>query len=327
VSQREIEVRPYRGRFAPSPTGELHLGSVATALFAAARARRAGGALVLRVEDLDAPRVVPGSEASQLDDLAWLGIVFDEGPREGGPARPYRQSERTALYAAAIDALARAGHTYLCDCSRAEIARVASAPHEGEEGPRYPGTCRPNGMAARDFRRPPAVRLAVPTGREVRWEDAVTGPAARLATDVVSDFVLRRADGAYAYQLATLVDDVAMRITEVVRGADLAPSAPKQALLAELLGASAPRYLHVPMLTGADGDRLAKRAGGATVRGERARGRAPGELLASIARAYGQDVAPAPAEPRAVLDSIAAALDCARFPTSGVSASSIGASA
>src|SRR4051812_43494399 len=129
---------PYRGRFAPSPTGDLHLGSVATALVAWLRARRARGALVLRVEDIDTPRVVAGSEARQLEDLRWLGIDWDEGPDVGGPHTPYRQSERVGRYEDALAFLAARGLTYLCDCSRAEIARVASAPHAGDDGPRYP---------------------------------------------------------------------------------------------------------------------------------------------------------------------------------------------
>lgn len=278
---------PYRGRFAPSPTGSLHLGSVATALFAAAAARRAGGALLCRVEDLDPPRTVPGAEAEQLADLAWLGLRFDESPTRGGLCAPYRQSERSGLYEAALDLLGRSGHTYLCDCSRAEIARVASAPHEGEEGPRYPGTCAPHGMRPRAFKRPPAVRLRVPDG-SVSIDDTVLGPVEADVAASVGDFVLRRGDGVFAYQLAVVVDDVAMGITEVVRGDDLRSSAPRQALLARLLGAEPPRYLHVPLLVGTDGSRLAKRSQSATVEGQRASGRGPAEILAEIARAYGQ---------------------------------------
>jgi glutamyl-tRNA synthetase len=277
----------YRGRFAPSPTGDLHLGSAAAALFCAAAARRAGGALVLRMEDLDQPRVVPGKAAAILDDLRWLGLTWDEGPDLGGPSSPYVQSERLALYAAALDALAERGLTYLCDCSRAEIARVASAPHAGEEGPRYPGTCRPHGMRERAFRRPPAVRLAVPEGVEVLVEDAVLGPIRERAFEVTGDFVLRRGDGVFAYQLAVVVDDRAMGVTEVVRGADLASSAPRQTLLARLLGGAAPRFAHVPLLLGLDGARLAKRAQGMTLRDQRAAGRSGADLARALARAYG----------------------------------------
>jgi glutamyl-tRNA synthetase len=279
----------YRGRFAPSPTGDLHLGSAAAALFCAATARRAGGALVLRMEDLDTPRVVPGKAEAILDDLRWLGVAWDEGPDVGGPASPYVQSGRLARYAAALDELAARGHTYLCDCSRAEIAKVASAPHAGEEGPRYPGTCRPHGMRARAFRRPPAVRLAVPLDEraEIVVEDGVLGPIRERVGEVTGDFVLRRGDGVFAYQLAVVVDDLAMGVTDVVRGADLASSAPRQALLARLLGGEAPGFAHVPMLLGPDGARLAKRAPGMTLRDQRAAGRSGADLARAIARAYG----------------------------------------
>lgn len=276
------------------------MGSVATALFAAAAARRAGGELLLRVEDLDGPRVVAGAEASQLADLDWLGIRFD------GPT--VRQSERAAHHEAALERLAAAGHTYLCDCSRADIARVASAPHEGDEGPRYPGTCRAFGMADRSFKRAPAVRLSIP-GRVITYEDAVRG---RVVTDVLrsaGDFVLRRGDGVFAYQLAVVVDDLAMGVTEVVRGADLVSSAPRQALIAELLGGRAPRYAHVPLLVGADGARLAKRSGGMTVGELRERGVAAGDLLRRIAELYGHPI-PASSDPVAAL---AAVYDPARW--------------
>jgi glutamyl-tRNA synthetase len=282
----------YRGRFAPSPTGDLHLGSAAAALFCAAAARRAGGRLLLRMEDLDRARVIPGKDAAIVDDLRWLGVAWDEGPDTGGEAAPYVQSERCALYAAAIERLAARGLTYYCDCSRAEIARVASAPHAGEEGPRYPGTCRPQGMRARAFRRPPAVRLAVPEGAGalVEVDDAVLGLIAEDVAEVTGDFVLQRGDGVFAYQLAVVADDLAMGVTEVVRGGDLAPSAPRQALLARLLGGEPPRFAHVPLLLGPDGARLAKRAPGMTLRDQRAAGRSGADLARALARAYAHDL-------------------------------------
>ncbi len=276
----------YRGRFAPSPTGDLHLGSLATALVAWLRARAADGVLLLRVEDLDAPRVVAGSEARQLADLRWLGLDWAEGPDVGGTAGPYRQSARHADYEAALARLAAAGHTYLCDCSRREIAAVASAPHAGDEGPRYPGTCRAYGMRARPFRRPPAVRLAVPPGRVV-VDDAFQG---RLCQDVaaeVGDFVLKRGDGIYAYQLAVVVDDLAMGVTEVVRGADLLASAPRQVLLAQLLGGQAPAFAHVPLVVAADGARLEKRTPRHTLAACREAGVRPDALVAWLARTLG----------------------------------------
>jgi glutamyl-tRNA synthetase len=280
----------YRGRFAPSPTGDLHLGSIATALVAWASARAAGGRLVLRVEDIDTPRVVPGSEARQLDDLRWLGLDWDEGPDVGGPHSPYRQSERSPRYEGALARLADQGLLYYCDCSRAEIAAVASAPHPGDEGPRYPGTCRPFGMTERTWKRPPAIRLRVPEGR-VAVEDRLQG---RLAQDVaaeVGDFVLKRADGVYAYQLACVADDLAMGITEVVRGADLLGSTPRQVLLAELLGGTAPGFAHVPLVVHADGTRLAKRARGVTLRDHRDAGTDPKDVLELLLRTLGLPVA------------------------------------
>lgn len=284
----------YRGRFAPSPTGDLHLGSVATALVAWLSARAAGGRLVLRVEDLDGPRVVAGAEARQLDDLAWLGLDWDEGPDAGGPHAPYRQSERGAHYEAALARLAARDLLYRCDCSRAEIAAVASAPHPGDEGPRYPGTCRRAGMAERRWKRPPALRLRVPPGT-VAVEDRLQGRVAQDVAAEVGDFVLQRGDGVYAYQLACVADDVAMGVTEVVRGADLLASAPRQALLAELLGATPPAFAHVPLVVGADGARLAKRAHGITVRDRRAAGATPAEVVALLARTLGLPPAGSPA--------------------------------
>lgn len=274
----------YRGRFAPSPTGDLHLGSAATALVAWLSARAAGGRLVLRVEDLDQPRTVPGSMERQLDDLRWLGLDWDEGPDVGGSFGPYCQSSRTDRYDDALARLTAAGLVYPCDCSRAEIARVASAPHVGEEGPRYPGTCRTRGNAP--WKRPPAMRLRVPPGTVV-VEEALQGRVSQDVASLVGDFVLRRGDGMYAYQLAVVVDDLEMGITEVVRGADLLSSAPRQALLAGLLGFEAPKFAHVPLVVAPDGTRLAKRARGVSLRDYRAAGVARATVVAALARLLG----------------------------------------
>jgi glutamyl-tRNA synthetase len=290
-----------RGRFAPSPTGDLHLGSAAAALFCAASVRKAGGRLVLRMEDLDVGRVIPGKAAAILDDLHWLGIAWDEGP--------FDQSTRTSLYEEALGRLAARGVTYYCDCSRAEIARSASAPHAGEEGPRYPGTCRATGMRARAFRRPPAVRLAVPDGAVIEVEDAVLGTLREDVAAVTGDFVLRRGDGVFAYQLAVVVDDQAMGITEVVRGGDLASSAPRQALLANLLGGTAPRFAHIPLLLGPEGERLAKRAPGMTLADQRASGRSGADLLRALASAYAHDIG----DEREPVAALAGALDFGRL--------------
>jgi glutamyl-tRNA synthetase len=281
-----------RGRFAPSPTGALHLGSAAAAVLCAAAARAGGGSLVLRLEDLDRDRVVPGCADAILDDLRWLGLAWDEGPDVGGPCAPYTQSQRIPLYEAALAHLEAQGMVFFCDCSRAEIARAASAPHAGEEGPRYPGTCRPFGMQKRAFRRPPAVRLAVPHDARaaVEVEDRVLGTIAEDVASATGDFVLRRGDGVFAYQLAVVVDDLAMGVTEVVRGADLAASAPRQALLARLLGGEPPRFAHVPLVLGEGGERLAKRARGVPLADQRASGVPAAALVRALAGAYGLDV-------------------------------------
>ncbi len=276
-----------RTRFAPSPTGDLHLGGVWVALASWAMAREQAGALVLRVEDLDRPRVVAGSEEAIVEDLRWLGIGWDEGPDLGGPYGPYRQSERGAEYENALAALDARGLTYPCDCSRAEIARSASAPHPGEEL-RYPGTCRDRDPT-RPMRRLPAVRLRVDRAGAVAFRDGVAGPVVQELEREVGDFVLRRADGVFAYQLAVAVDDAAMRITDVVRGADLLGSTARQIYLMQLLGAEPPRYWHLPLVLSAQGERLAKRTPGARVRDLRARGLAADAIRASLAVALGLD--------------------------------------
>lgn len=243
----------------------------------------------MRVEDLDGPRVVPGAEARIAEDLRWLGLDWDEGPDEGGGYGPYRQSERRAFYEDALATLSARGLTYLCDCSRAEIARVASAPHEGEEL-RYPGTCRPLGMKPRDFRRPPAIRFAVPERPErtlVRFRDGVRGDVEEDVQRAAGDFVLRRGDGVFAYQLAVVVDDLAMRIDHVVRGADLLASTGRQITLARALGAEPPGYLHTPLVVGPTGERLAKRARGVPVADQRAAGRSAPDVIGALAHALG----------------------------------------
>jgi glutamyl-tRNA synthetase len=276
----------YRGRFAPSPTGELHLGSAASALLGWLFARSNDGTFVLRVEDIDTPRVRPGIENQQLEDLRWLGIDWDEGPDVGGPCGPYRQSERIDRYDAAIADLESRGLVYPCDCSRAEIARVASAPHPGDEGPRYGGFCRQRSAGDRKFTRPPALRLRVPD-RRIAVDVRLQGRVAENVFDSVGDFVLRRGDGIYAYQLAVVVDDLAMGVTEVVRGADLLGSAARQALLFEALGGRVPGFAHHPMIVAPGGSRLAKRDSSTSIRALRDAGVAPATLVAALARALG----------------------------------------
>ncbi|HET9552506.1 MAG TPA: tRNA glutamyl-Q(34) synthetase GluQRS [Anaeromyxobacteraceae bacterium] len=268
----------YRGRFAPSPTGPLHLGNARTALLAWLDARARGGALLMRVEDLDGPRVRPGVEARILGELRWLGLDWDEGPDVGGPAGPYRQSELGGRYQAALGRLREAGLAYPCSCSRAEIAAAATAPHgPSDEGPRYPGTCRalaPEEVARRAEGRRPAWRLRVEPG-EVAFDDAVHGRCAFDVAAATGDFVVSRADGLAAYQLAVAVDDAAMGVTDVVRGDDLLPSTARQLLVYRALGLAAPRFAHVPLVVGEDGTRLAKRHGALSLGELRERGADP----------------------------------------------------
>ncbi len=275
-----------RGRYAPSPTGPLHLGNARTALLSWLAARAAGGAYVLRVEDLDGPRVRPGLEVRILSELRWLGLDWDEGPDVGGPAGPYRQSERLARYGEALAGLREAGGVYPCFCSRAEIAAASQAPHgPADEGPRYPGTCAAlaaGEIARRSASRRPAWRFRVPPGK-VSFVDGVHGPHEVDVAAAVGDFVVARADGIPAYQLAVVVDDAAMRITDVVRGDDLLPSTARQLLLYAALGLPAPRFAHVPLVVAADGTRLAKRHGALAIGELRERGADPREVVGLLA--------------------------------------------
>lgn len=275
----------YRGRFAPSPTGQLHLGGACTALCAWLAARAQSGTFVLRIEDLDTARVRAKSEQDIEEDLLWLGLDWDEGPIEG-PFGPYHQSERGRLYQEALDKLGALGMTYFCDCSRKEVERCASAPHAGDDGAVYPGTCR-DLPQNRVFRRAPAVRFRVPCGAEVTFEDAVHGPQRVDLSQQSGDFVLRRGDGVVAYQLAAAVDDVAQGITQVVRGADLLGSTARQLMVMRLLAGREPTYAHAPLVLDLQGNRLAKRACGVSVRDYRVAGVHPSALIARLAHVLG----------------------------------------
>jgi glutamyl-tRNA synthetase len=270
---------PYRGRLAPSPTGAMHLGLARSALVAWLRARSLQGRLLLRVEDIDGPRVVQGSSESIIEDLRWLGLDWDEGPDVGGPHAPYLQSERLPLYAAAIERLRAQNLVYPCTCSRKDIAGVASAPH-GDLGAQYPGTCR-NGPMRSD--RPAALRLRI-SGPAPGFSDGLHG--AQPAADV-DDFVLQRGDGMYAYQLVVVVDDVAMQISEVVRGDDLLSSTPRQLVLYRALGATPPMFFHVPLVLALDGRRLSKREHAPGIAQYRAAGVSPERVIGLLAHTLG----------------------------------------
>jgi len=293
-----------RGRFAPTPTGAMHLGNARTALLAWLSARSRGGTLVMRVEDADRPRVRAGMEERILGELRWLGLDWDEGPDLGGPCGPYRQSERLPRYRAALERLAAAGLAYPCFCSRAEIAAASRAPHgPGDDGPRYPGTCRELGArerAALAARRKPAWRLRVSRGEE-RFDDLVCGPQRVDVAAQVGDFVVMRADGVPAYQLAVVVDDAEMAIDEVVRGEDLLPSTARQLLLYRALGARPPAFAHVPLVVGPDGERLAKRHGALSVGELRERGADPRAIVGLLAALCGLAAPGARLSPRELL--------------------------
>jgi glutamyl-tRNA synthetase len=274
-----------RGRYAPSPTGDLHLGNARTALVAWLAARSATGRFVLRVEDLDPPRVVPGAEARILDDLRWMGLDWDEGPDVGGPHVPYRQSERGGAYRAALEQLHASGRLYACSCSRAQLRGLLSAPH-GPEGPPYPGLCRDKGLPV-DLDRGPALRFRLESGEQVAFDDRVLGRVVQDVSTEVGDFVVRRSDGLYTYQLAVTVDDAAMEITQIVRGADLASSTPRQIALQRALGYPEPEYGHVPLVVTAEGERLAKRDRPVALGALRAAGVSPERVVGVLAHSLG----------------------------------------
>ncbi|AFZ69145.1 tRNA glutamyl-Q(34) synthetase GluQRS [Deinococcus peraridilitoris] len=259
------------GRFAPSPTGVMHLGNARTALLAWLHTRALGGRHLLRFEDLDVGRTRPWAYDLTRRDLAWLGLTWDA---------EVVQSERRERYAAALGRL----DTYRCQCTRRQIAEAVSAPHGTEAV--YPGTCRPAGL-------PPspgaAVRWRAPDG-VVCAHDSRLGTLCQSLSSDIGDFVLLRADGAYAYHLAVVVDDAEQGVTDVVRGEDLWPSTPRHVALQQALGFTSPRYLHVPLMTDYRGQRLAKRGGAPSVAELREAGERPERVLASLARSLGWDV-------------------------------------
>ncbi|MCA8974398.1 MAG: tRNA glutamyl-Q(34) synthetase GluQRS, partial [Planctomycetes bacterium] len=259
-SQSQLHVR-----FAPSPTGYLHVGGARTALFNWLLARQQGGKFSLRIEDTDAERSTEEAVEQILDALRWLGLDWD--------GEPVLQSERLDRYRQAIDRLAAAGRVYPCICTRKEVDEAASAPHESiDDGPVYPGTCRGRFADVAEARaatgREPALRFRVDTDA-VPFDDGCRGAqAGRIA----GDFVVQKRDGGPAYQLAVVTDDAAQGVTEVVRGDDLLPSTPRQLLLYRALGLDEPRFHHVPLVVGGDGLRLAKRHGDTSLRWFRERG-------------------------------------------------------
>jgi glutamyl/glutaminyl-tRNA synthetase len=275
---------PYRGRLAPSPTGLLHLGHARTFWIASERARRAGGALVLRNDDLDATRYRMDFAQAMLEDLRWLGLSWDEGPDVGGPHAPYSQSERLPLYREALSRLHAAGLIYPCARSRRDVIEAAGAPHEGgdDDEPLYPAAFRPEAGAAL----PPLGdtisvnwRLRVPDGEAMEFVDGRLGPQRAVAGRDFGDFPVWRKDDCPSYQLACAVDDAGMGMTEVVRGEDLVRSTFRQLLIHRALGRAAPAFYHCPLMRDDAGERLAKRHDALSLRALRERGVTPESIL------------------------------------------------
>lgn len=290
VAYRPSDIEPMAeptviGRFAPTPSGRMHLGNVFSCLMAWLSARSAGGRIVLRIEDLD-PRAQDKAVADRLmADLEWLGLPWDEGP--------YRQSERTDIYEDAVRRLGELGLTYPCFCTRAEL-HAATAPHASDGTYLYAGTCRdltPDQIAERSCRRAPATRLRVPDEDDpagtIEFCDLAYGPQREVLARECGDFLVRRSDGVFAYQLAVVVDDGLMGVNQVVRGRDLLGSSARQVYLARLLGLATPAYGHVPLLTAPDGRRLSKRDQDLDLGALRQRGISSRRIVGALAAAAG----------------------------------------
>jgi len=296
------EARVYRGRLAPSPTGLLHIGHARTFWIAAQRAAQHGGSLILRNEDLDPQRCRPEFVNAMIGDLGWLGISWREGPDCGGPFAPYTQSERRRLYLEAWKRLREVGAIYPCTCSRKDVALAAGAPNDGDDEPLYSGKCRPaesavgaarprlgSGLAGRTSASaaPQAPvgfnwRFRVPDREEICFTDLHLGPQRIAAGSDFGDFIVWRRDDVPAYQLAVVVDDAAMQITEVVRGADLLKSTARQILLYHALGLPIPEFYHCNLILDQAGVRLAKRHDSLSIRQLREAGWTPEQVRSGV---------------------------------------------
>ena len=300
-----------RGRLAPSPTGALHLGNARSFLIAWLSVRSRGGSLVLRMEDLDHPKVKPGAAAAALEDLRWLGLDWDEGPDIGGPCGPYVQSERTDRYEAALMKLKALGLVYPCVCTRHDVEQGQSAPHAEEVGPRYAGTCRnrfSDYEEALVHRRHLLGETGVlPANLLPAWRfhaegvtsfvDEFQGPQTADVNAADGDFVIARHARGAGYMLAVVVDDAAMGIDEVVRGDDLLPATHRQLHLYRALGLQPPRFMHLPLVVNEDGRRLAKRHGDTRISALRQRGLTSSAVVGLLAgwcgwAAWGEEVTP-----------------------------------
>ena len=276
--------KPVRVRFAPSPTGKLHVGGARTAIYNWAFARANGGTFILRIDDTDPTRSTDENTQIILRAMRWLGLDWDEGGSAGGPSGPYFQSQRTEIYQEYFRKLKEMGLLYPCFCSRTEL-HSAEAPHRSDGRFLYTGRCRnltPEEAALRARTRKPAARIRVPE-EWVAFDDLHYGPQRELLSRDCGDFILRRADGVFAYQLAAALDDALMGVTEVVRGSDLLSSSPRQIWLQSLWGFSPPRYGHIPLLAAEDGRRLSKRDGDLDLGALRQRVTGPEAVLGLLA--------------------------------------------
>lgn len=291
------------GRFAPSPTGPLHLGSLVAAVGSWIFARAAGGRWLVRMEDLDAPRLVPGADSDIMAALERYGLDWD--------GAVVYQSRRVALYEDALAMLRRSGAVFDCACSRSELQRAASAPGPGDPDERiYAGTCR-NGLPA--GRKARAVRFRAPQ-REIAFVDTIGGVIRENVARQTGDFVVKRADGVFAYQLAVVVDDALQGVTQVVRGADLVSSTARQIAIQEALGYPRPEYAHLPLVTGADGSKLGKRDGALPL--PALDEKRIGQTLSFALGALGMDIEPD--SPRLMLEEALEKFDAAAIPNVGV---------
>ncbi len=302
------------GRFAPSPSGRMHLGNIFCALLAWLSARAAGGRFVLRIEDLDPQRCKPEYARLLEEDLSWLGLDWDEGGQRGGIHAPYYQSACGALYEAALQKISERARVYPCFCSRADL-HAANAPHLSDGTVRYSGRCArlsPGEAEALRQTRRPALRVAVPQ-LEIAFHDLCRGAVKQDLAAECGDFILRRSDGGFAYQLAVVVDDARMGVTQVVRGGDLLSSTPRQIYLQRLLGLPEPHYAHAPLLVAQNGARLSKREQSLGMDALRACF-SPEELTGWLAFLAGQQASPAPVSAGA----LAARFSWARVPRADI---------
>lgn len=278
-----------KGRFAPSPTGHLHLGNIWVALLSWLHCKQQKGTYVLRMEDIDTQRSKRDLGEQQMDDLEWLGFTWDEGPRVGGPNGPYWQSERSHLYESVLSKWREAGQIYPCFCNRARLHSISSAPHGAEGIVHYDGHCRDLTKSEQDLlreKKDPSWRLKV-KAREYTFNDIWQGTQQAVVRPLYDDFVVKRADQMYAYNLAVVYDDIHMGITEVIRGYDLLPAVGAQLWLYEVFNELAPTYGHVPLVVDEDGYRLSKRQKSITIKELREAGYSSGMILGHLALAAG----------------------------------------